>query len=125
MAAPVIDMSKWGDRQAAPDTLSRLTPPADYRGLKPIVINVSAEDIGRQYAANANRFGKCNPNVFRQFLLEKFKEAGAPVEGTLLLKLAHGAIAKIKDDAPQPYIRYVWMPPEYAVAIANGAGGEA
>lgn len=125
MAAPVIDMKKWGDRQAAPDTLSRLTPPTDYRGLKPIVVRISAEDIGRQYAANANRFGKCNPNVFRQFLLERLKEAGAPVEGTLVLKLAHGAVAKIKDDAPQPYIRYMWLPAEYAATIARGAEGVA
>jgi hypothetical protein len=124
--APTIDMNKWGGRAAGPEDISRVEF-NDPRGLRPIVITVSADDIAEQFTRSADRFGNCDPNVFRQFLLERFKAAGAPVEGTLLLKLAHGAIARVKPDtlAPQAYFKYMWLSAEYAVAIASGGTGVA
>lgn len=122
--APVVDMSKWGDRAASAQEVAQYHSALPEAADKPIAISVSADEIGQLFAANADRFGNCNPNVFNQYLLERFKAAGAPVEGTLFYRLAYGAIARVKSNplAPQDYFQYIWLSPEYALAIANAGG---
>ena len=119
-STPKIDMSKWGDRLAAdlPDT----TPlrPVEATTHKPVAVAISAQEVGRLYAAQN---GDCDPRVFMQLVLERLKAAGAPVEGTLHLRLAHGAVARVKPDtkAPQMEFKYVWLPPEHAAALVEYA----
>lgn len=117
---PRIDMAKWGDRGLAPSEV--IKQGVDLGSLKPIVISVSEDEIGTMYTAQK---GNCNPNLFTQFLLERFKHFGAPVEGTLVFKLAHGAIARVKPNPlqPQKEFRYMWLPAEYVAAIANAGPG--
>ncbi len=117
-STPKIDMSKWGSRLAAslPDT-TPLTP-AEPTADKPVAVSISAQDVGRLYAAQR---GDCDPRVFMQFVLERLRAAGAPVEGTLRLRLAHGAVARVKPDtkAPQMEFKYVWLPAEHAAALVE------
>ena len=67
------------------------------------------------------------PNVFNQELLQRLKDAGGPVEGTLHLKLKYGALARVKpnlEDARIGRFRYLWLPPEAVKAVAEGIVAE-
>ena len=89
--------------------------------LKPISFTISTDDIQALYAC------KTNPDQYTQLLLAKLKDCGGPVEGSLTLRLAHGRLAKLKDNPlePQEDFCYVWLSDEYVAAIAQGAGGMA
>lgn len=91
------------------------------QGPKPISIEISANDVQALFACNTS------PDQYNQLILAKLKDAGAPVEGTLRLKLAYGAVCKVKD---QPHIEqtsfvYMWLPEAYVESIAFGAHGHA
>ena len=83
--------------------------------LKPIAIAVTAQEIGTMFAAEAS------PYAFGQFLLERFKNAGAPVEGVLKFKLREGQIARVKPELADRSgaFKYVWLPPEYVTAVTG------
>ena len=124
MPAPEVDMQKWGSRLAA--DLPNIAPvkPAEPTALKPVAVTLSARDVERLYVEQR---GQCDPRAFMQFLLERLKAAGAPVEGTIRLRLAHGAVARVKPDPQRPSggFQYLWLPAESAVAIATKGMGAA
>jgi hypothetical protein len=116
---PSIDMQKWGDRAAMPDEVQAYARgPIPHSLHKPIAIRVEEFEIRMLYAAQQ---GECDPDAYNQFLLERFKHAGAPVEGIIKLRLAHGAVCKVKTNhlEPQTFFQYLWIPAEYAHAIAQ------
>ena len=80
----------------------------------PIVVWLDRLELAKMY------FNKCTPYEFMQSLLEAFKQAGAPVEGRVHLKLAHGAIAKVKPDPAQQEmgVRYMWLPTQHVEVLA-------
>jgi Zn-finger nucleic acid-binding protein len=82
---------------------------------KPIAIWLDAQELGVLVAK------RTTPTEFNQELLRRFRHAGAPVEGMAHLKLAHGAIAKLKPDPNNQEMgfRYIWMPAPYVEAIAS------
>jgi hypothetical protein len=84
---------------------------------KPVSILITAQEIG---AMTVKRY---TPFQFNQVLLERFKHAGAPVEGRLEMRLAHGRIAKVKQtlNSSPEYVQYVWLPDAYVAAIALAA----
>lgn len=61
-------------------------------GPKPIAIEISTQDIRMLFACHTS------PTAYQQLLLAKLKDAGAPVEGTLNLRLAHGKLYKMRTD---------------------------
>ena len=79
----------------------------------PIVVSLDAQEIGRLYAYSPS------PYHFMQELLRKFKAAGAPVEGVLKLRLAHGAVVKVKQQPGQMKMSfdYMWLPAQHVEAI--------
>ena len=84
---------------------------------KPVAARISTTDVQMLYACNTN------PDAFLQCILAALKDAGCPaVEGVLKLRLNRGAVAKMKDNPlePKDYFEYLWLPPEYVAAIANG-----
>ena len=83
---------------------------------KPIAIWLDAQELGTLVAQRST------PNEFNQYLLRKLRDAGAPVEGMTILKLAHGAVAKERPDPAKMEFgwRYIWLPQEYVAAIAAG-----
>jgi hypothetical protein len=84
---------------------------------KPIAVTLNAQDIGRLHVLNGG------PRAFIQFLLERFKAAGAPVTGVLELKLEHGRICKTKDSIQgKGFFNYVWLPDTYIAAIEQMGG---
>lgn len=116
---PTIDMDKWGDRAAALSDLPIGALPIPQSGTnaevpKPICIVITAEEIGQM---TAKRYG---PYEYNQYVLAKLKAFGAPVEGTLHLRLAQGAVARVKPDAshPQNYFQWMWLAEPYVRAIA-------
>jgi hypothetical protein len=78
---------------------------------KPVVIALSAQEIGALHAA------RTNPDDFRQYLLQKFKAAGVRVEGTLYLRLAYGEIARFRKEAQPGVFHYVFLPESHAYAL--------
>jgi hypothetical protein len=82
---------------------------------KPIAIWLDAVELQR---LNAQRV---TPYDFSQYLLRKFRDAGAPVEGMLNLRLSHGAVAKVRPDPQlkEMGFRYLWMPAEMVAAVAS------
>ncbi len=84
---------------------------------KPIAIAIATDDIQALFACGTS------PHMFNQLILAKLKDAGAPVEGMMDLKLAHGRVFKLKDDPlkPQEAFEYLWLPEEYVYQIAQGA----
>lgn len=82
-------------------------------GPKPIAVQINTADIQMLYAS------RTSPNSFMQLLLAKFKDAGAPVEGVLHLKMAHGKVFKLKDSIfeEQPAFTYVWVPEAYVAGM--------
>jgi hypothetical protein len=89
-------------------------------GPKPIAVQISTIDIQMLYAV------KTSPTAFMQLILAKLKDAGAPVEGILNLRMAHGKVFKIKDSPleEQSAFTYIWIPDAYLAAMA-GANREA
>ena len=80
---------------------------------EPVVITLDAQDIG------ALTMARVTPYEFAQNLLIRFKEAGAPIEGTFHFKALHGAVFKMKDDLlKKPGIfTYIWLPQPYVDAL--------
>jgi hypothetical protein len=78
-------------------------------GPKPVSVEISTRDIQMLYAM------RTSPAQFMQLILAKLKDAGAPVEGALNLRLAHGKVFKMKDDPlqEQPSFTYLWLPEAY------------
>jgi hypothetical protein len=85
------------------------------QGPKPISIEISTQDVQMLYACQTS------PTAYMQLILAKFKDAGAPVEGTLNLKLAHGMVCKLKDNPLQEQIAftYLWLPEAYVDGMRN------
>lgn len=111
-----IDMKEWGDRAAAPgDVPLGALSLGDGDVQLPIVIVITAEEIGQM---TAKQYG---PYEYNQYVLGKLKAFGAPVEGVLHLRLAHGAVARVKPNAanPQDFFQWMWLAETYVRAIAN------
>jgi hypothetical protein len=112
---PGIDryLGDWSiDRAASPEE-QQMARELAAQGTVPIAIAISAQDIAKMTVEHYS------PYMFSQNMLERFKAAGAPVEGTIKLKLAHGKIARVKPDPlqPQDFFQYLWLPDQYAEAI--------
>lgn len=88
------------------------------QGPKPISVSISTEDVRMLFACNTS------PTAYNQLILAKLKDAGAPVEGTLNLRLAHGKLFKLKDSPlqEQPDFQYIWLPEAYIEAIGQNVG---
>jgi len=80
-------------------------------GDRVVAIKVAGFEIAALYA------DKTGPYAFAQLLLERFKAAGAPVEGTIRLRLARGKVFKIKSQPGDASFRYVWLPDEHCQAM--------
>jgi hypothetical protein len=85
---------------------------------KDIVIAIRV--AGFEIAALYN--DRTKPYAFAQLLLERFKAAGAPVEGVIKFKLLYGKIFKLKSRPGDASFRYCWLPPEHCQAL--GVQGE-
>jgi hypothetical protein len=85
------------------------------QGPKPISISVSTNDVQALFACGTS------PDQYNQLLLAKLRDAGAPVEGTLRLRLAHGKLFKMKDSVMQEQseFTYLWLPDGYVEAIGQ------
>ena len=93
--------------------------PADLvKEPKPIAVAISTDDVRMLFACGTN------PDQYMQCVLAKLKDAGAPVEGTLRYRLAHGAVCKLKDSVmeAQTEFTYLWLPEAYVAAIAARGG---
>lgn len=108
-----IDLAKWGDRQATEAEVARAVDLS--RADRPIAIAIDAQEIGRMFA------DRYSPYAFNQYLLERFKAAGAPVEGVIKMKLVYGAIARMKTQLGDMQFTYLWLSPEYVAGIAEYA----
>jgi len=88
-------------------------------GPKPVAARISTHDIQMLYACHTS------PDAFLQLILAKLKDAGAPVEGVLRLRLAHGKVFKVKTDpmVEQDAFEYLWLPEAYAEAMNMRSGG--
>jgi hypothetical protein len=80
-------------------------------GDKVVTVKVLGYEIAALYA------DKTGPYAFNQLLLERFQAAGAPVEGTIRLRLARGKVFKIKSQPGDASFRYVWLPDEHCQAL--------
>ena len=60
---------------------------------------------------------RTGPYQFSQLLLERFKAAGAPVEGVIKFKLLYGKIFKLRSKPRDNSFKYVWLPPEYCHSL--------
>jgi hypothetical protein len=78
---------------------------------KVIAIRVAGFEIAALYN------DRTKPYAFAQLLLERFKAAGAPVEGVIKFKLLYGKIFKLKSRPGDCSFRYVWMPEEHCQAL--------
>lgn len=89
------------------------TPPIE--GPKPIAASISTDDIQALYACGTN------PDAFNQCILAKLKDNGAPIEGTLRLRPAHGKVFKLKDSVlrEQAEFTYLWLPDAYVAAVGD------
>jgi hypothetical protein len=98
------------DREATPD--EQMTA-VEQEGPRPIMITITNQEIGAMTAGGAS------PTLYMQFVMEKLKAAGAPVEGILELKLAHGRLARTRPDPARPEAGFgwVWLPDEWAAAL--------
>jgi hypothetical protein len=79
------------------------------------VIVITAEEIGQM---TAKRY---SPYDYQQYVLSKLRAFGAPIEGTIHLKPAHGAVARVKPNAanPQDFFQWMWLDEHYVAAIAS------
>lgn len=101
-------------------TTDEVPRPVIESEFKPIAISISTDDVQALFAANTTPF------MYQQLILAKLRDNGCTaVEGKAILKLAHGALTKVKDNPLQPetVFCYVWLPAEYAAAIAQGQAG--
>ena len=78
---------------------------------KVIAIRVAGFEIAALYN------DRTGPYQFSQLLLERFKAAGAPVEGVIKFKLLYGKIFKLKSRPGDCAFKYVWMPEEHCIAL--------
>ena len=78
---------------------------------KVIAIKVAGFEIAALYN------DRTGPYAFAQLLLERFKAAGAPVEGVIKFKLLHGKIFKLRSKPGDNSFKYVWLPPEYCHSL--------
>ena len=78
---------------------------------KVIAIRVAGFEIAALYN------DRTGPYAFAQLLLERFKAAGAPVEGVIKFKLLHGKIFKLRSKPGDNSFKYVWLPPEYCHSL--------
>ena len=83
---------------------------------KVIAIRVAGFEIAALYN------DRTGPYQFSQLLLERFKAAGAPVEGVIKFKLLYGKIFKLKSRVGDTSFRYCWLPEEHCTAL--GVQGE-
>lgn len=89
----------------------------DLLAEKPIVIRLTAQEIGFLYAT------KTSPYEFTQTLLTKLREVGGPVEGVIRQWLTHGQLCRIKNSIEgEGFFDYCWVPPCWAAAM-NAQGG--
>jgi hypothetical protein len=89
-------------------------------GPKPIAVTISTIDIQMLVACNTS------PTQYIQLILAKLKDAGAPVEGTLNLKLAHGKLFKMKDNPleEKDCFTYIWLPEAYVDGMRSTQQGD-
>ena len=78
---------------------------------KVIAIRVAGFEIAALYN------DRTGPYAFAQLLLERFKAAGAPVEGVIKFKLLYGKIFKLRSKPGDNSFKYVWLPPEYCHSL--------
>ena len=76
-----------------------------------IAIRVAGFEIAALYN------DRTGPYAFAQLLLERFKAAGAPVEGVIKFKLLYGKIFKLRSKPGDNSFKYVWLPPEYCHSL--------
>lgn len=99
------------DHVATPEESARA---AAECGEHPIMIVITAQEIGRMWAA------KSSPTVYNQMLMEKFRAAGAPVEGVLNLTFAHGRLARVRPSREHAgEFGYVWLPDLWAAKMVE------
>ena len=78
---------------------------------KVIAIRVAGFEIAALYN------DRTKPYAFAQLVLERFKAAGAPVEGVIKFKLLYGKIFKLKSRPGDCAFKYVWMSEEHCIAL--------
>lgn len=89
---------------------------------QPIAVVVNAQEVGRLFALHTS------PQQYSQYILEKLRDLGGPVEGVLELKLTHGRMARVRDNAPglpPGQFIYVWLPEEMVTKMLSEQIGEA
>ena len=72
----------------------------------PVMITLTGEDIGTM------AMRRLSPREFMQELLVRFKDAGAPIEGSSpFLRLAHGVVLRMKSHpSGSPFLfGYLWI----------------
>lgn len=90
---------------------------------KPIYADIPAETVARFYTEmnTRPRFKQLIAEAYNQLILRALRNAGAPVEGQLQLKLQRGRYAVVKDgDSPlaRPgYMTYVWLSDSFVSAM--------
>jgi hypothetical protein len=87
-------------------------------GPRPVAASISTDYVQALYACGTG------PDAFNQLILAKLKDAGAPIEGALRLRPAHGKVFKLRDSAleERAEFTYMWIPDAYVEAIANAGG---
>lgn len=92
--------------------------PEELEAEKPIVVSLTAQDIGTLYAQNYS------PYMFQQYIMEKLKEAGCTaIEGVIRYKLVRGTLMRVRESLQGPgYFDYCWLPPAWIAAV-NERGG--
>lgn len=87
-------------------------------GPKPIAVTISTDDIQALFSCGTS------PTAFNQLIMAKLKDAGAPIEGVLLLKPSHGSVYKLKDDPlkEQDAFCYMWIPEAWGEAMKSAGG---
>jgi hypothetical protein len=93
--------------------------PTDSQFAKPIVVSVDAQELGMLAAMHTSPYG------YQQYILAKLKESGAPVEGVLDLRLAHGKLARVKNSIMgKGQFDYMWVPDYFWEAMQQAAQDE-
>lgn len=84
---------------------------------KPITVTVYAQEVGELTAR------RTQPYEYLQYILAKLRAAGGPVEGTLHLRITHGALLRVKQSAAGPgQFDFIWLPEAWMERI-NQLGG--
>jgi hypothetical protein len=88
-------------------------------GPKPVAAFISSDDIQALFACGTH------PDKYNQLILAKLKDNGAPIEGTLRLRPAHGKVFKMKDSVleEQAGFTYLWLSDAYVDAMGPMQGG--